>query len=258
MKNTIQNNVGFNLNCKKTIAMLVILVLILAGCNKDNGNSQSNTTESVDEGITIFNQNEDYVVKYIPKEEESLYEIIGNENYENAVVISRSGKTENVQAKLYLEKDGTVTSYNKDKQIKDVTGIYVTNDFHSITDAYYDSKKYLENNEKVMVVLLDGFSLNQFKVAKEKGYVDFLKQYFQHEAVSVVTPVTNAGYAAMITGKTPDVNGVHDRSVRELNVESIFGYTLENNKKSLLLEGDIKILNTEIEPELHIDENKDG
>src|SRR5690606_23144783 len=53
-------------------------------------------------------------------------------------------------------------------------------------------------------------------------------------------------------------NGVHDRSVRDMRVPTIFDYALKANKKALLLEGDIKILNTEIEPELHIDLNMDG
>ena len=43
-----------------------------------------------------------------------------------------------------------------------------------------------------------------------------------------------------------------------MNVDSIFKYVIDNNKSSILLEGDIKILNTEIEPKLHIDLNKDG
>ena len=39
---------------------------------------------------------------------------------------------------------------------------------------------------------------------------------------------------------------------------SIFKYALDNNKSCILLEGDIKILNTEIEPELHTDINKNS
>lgn len=257
MKKNIQQ-IFYHKYCRIVSSVFItILVITQAACSYVKTNADFNITESPVSGITIFNANRDYVVNYIPKEKILLDEITGNGGYEKAVVISKSGKEEVFSAKMYLNVDGSV-SIEGDKTIKDVKGIYLADDFYSITDAYYDAKKYLESNEKVMVVLLDGFSLNQFKAADEKGCVDFLSQYFQHEALSVVTPVTNAGYAAIITGKTPDVNGVHDRSMREMNVESIFDYTIKNNKKSILLEGDIKILNTEIEPTLHTDEDKDG
>ena len=129
---------------------------------------------------------------------------------------------------------------------------------YSITNAYYDAKDYLDNDKKIMVVLLDGFGYNEYKLAKQKGYIPFLSQYFKNPALSVYKPVTNAGFAAIITGQTPFVNGVHDRSVREMKVESIFGYAIKKEMKSILLEGNIKILNTEIEPELHLDRNKDS
>lgn len=260
MKNSIKNNIKqivCHKYCRVVLSVfLAILVITQAACSIVKTNAGSNIAEFPVNGIAIFDANRDYAVNYIPKEKILLDEIAGNEKYEKAVVISKSGKEEAFSAKIYLNIDGSV-SIDGDKTINDVKGIYLADDLHSITDAYYDAKKYLENNEKVMVVLLDGFSLNQFKAADEKGNVDFLRQYFQHEALSVVTPVTNAGYAAIITGKTPDVNGVHDRSMREMNVESIFDYAVKNNKKSMLLEGDIKILNTEIEPTLHTDEDKD-
>lgn len=256
MKNNIQQIVCHKY-CRIVLSViLAIFVITQAACSNVKTNADSNITESPVSGITIFNYNEDYAVNYITKEKILLDEITENEKYKKAVVISKSGKEEAFSANMYLDIDGSVC-IDGDKTIKDVKGIYLADDLHSITDAYYDAKKYLESNEKVMVVLLDGFSLNQFKAADEKGYVNFLRQYFQHEALSVVTPVTNAGYAAIITGKTPDINGVHDRSMREMNVESIFDYTIKNNKKSILLEGDLKILNTEIEPMLHTDEDKD-
>ncbi|MGB4439852.1 MAG: hypothetical protein WBJ13_11675, partial [Sedimentibacter sp.] len=221
MKKNMQHGTCHKHICEFAIIILVIIVTNLTACSNAKTSADS-TTNSSNVGITIFDKNEDYEVNYIPKERILLNEIIGNDKYENVAVISSSGKVEILSAQIYLDTDGSVTSADGNKTINDVKGIYLDDNFYSIRDAYYDAVDYLNSNEKTMVVLLDGFSLSQYKAAMEKGYVPLLSQYFQNEALSVVTPVTNAGYAAIITGKTPDINGIHDRSMREMNVDSIF------------------------------------
>ena len=236
------------------IFILVFIIALLCGCGKTETFTNSKS-ETIEEGITIFDKFDDIEEDCIANKKTLLNEILTENKYENAAVITNEGATEIVSIDIYLKGSTVLTG---DKEICDVKGIYLFDSFNSITDAYDETKKALENGEKVMVVLLDGFSLKQYEEASEKNYVPFLSKYYKHEALSVYTPVTNAGYAAIITGETPDINGVHNRSFREMNVESIFGYSLKSNKKSLLLEGDIKILNTETEPVLHTDENKNG
>lgn len=230
--------------------IMTIMIFYLSAC--------SNITEI--EGIGIFNKDKNYKTDYIPKGKTQLSEIIENDIKDEIVVITKSGAVHMIPSNSYIDtnKDSVIVIDNDNNEIKDVKGIYISHDFHNISDAYYDAKDYLDNNEKVMVVLLDGFSYSQYKNAKESDLTPFLSQYFQNEALSVYEPVTNAGFASMITGETPDINGVHNRDYREMEVGSIFGYASSNNKKSLLLEADIKILNTEIEPVLHLDNNNDG
>lgn len=129
----------------------------------------------------------------------------------------------------------------------------------SVMDAYHDTLKYLKNSERVMILYLDGFGYHQYEYAIENGYAPFLEKSNKADQVTTVyEPVTNAGFAAMITGKPPSENGVHSRKEKDLKVISIFGQAQKLNKKALLVEGNIKILNTEIEPLLNIDKNKDG
>ncbi len=225
----------------KKIIILIMTSVLLMSC--------SISTSSINEPvINIFDKHEDLAVDYYLKDNIILGEDITVEKYNEAALIYDTGSI----VKLPFKDSISIS------RLKGLKGIYLYNDFFSITDAYYDAESSLENNERVILVLLDGFSLNQYKHALSKGYINFLQNYYKNEAVSVYTPVTNAGYAAIITGKTPDINGIHDRSNREMKVDSIFQYALENDKKSVILEGDIKILNTEIEPMLHIDLNKDG
>ncbi|AOY76270.1 alkaline phosphatase family protein [Clostridium formicaceticum] len=151
-----------------------------------------------------------------------------------------------------LEKEG------KDK-ITDARGVIINPPQISIMDTYYDASHFLAQDEKVLILFLDGFGYHQYLHAIEKGYAPFLKELaLAEKATSVYQSVTNAGFAAMITGKSPYENGVYSRSQRDLKVPSIFAVAKDLNKKSVLIEGDIKILNTEIEPLLNRDENNNG
>lgn len=241
--------------------LIIVFVLILSNIlrNVEYSDAKANLKEEL--SINIFDDNQNYLIKYEPKDEISLKSIIDDKKTKNIAVITANGETCEIPSDIYIDKDDEsifCIDTDKNNKIENIKGIYLSNDFNSITDAYYGAKNYIDNNEKVMLVLLDGFGYNEYKLAKQKEYIPFLDQYFKNTALSVYTPVTNAGYAAIITGQTPDVNGIHDRSFRQMGVESIFGYAIKEEKKSILLEGNIKILNTEIEPELHLDMNKDS
>lgn len=227
----------------KKITILMVFMLLLASCSKN-----AESYKSYDTGINIFDNKSDLMSDYVPDNKIILNNIA--EKYKKAALIYESGLIEHVSINNSEIKDIN--------DVKDIKGIYLYENYHSITDAYYFTKEFMDKGEKVLTVLLDGFSLGQYNYAVENNYISFLNNYYNNEALSVYTPVTNAGYAAILTGQTPDKNGVHDRSFREMKVDSVFKYAIENNKDSILLEGDIKILNTEIEPRLHIDINKDG
>ena len=230
--------------------LLIIILVFLSGCS-----TQVNETEL--KAINIFNDHENLRVDYIPEGKLYINELSGEE-YSHAAIICDTGLTVLLSSDYYIGSDSTVYAAAGQTRFENIEGVYLTNDYKSITNTYYHMIDYLGNEEKVMTILLDGFSYNQFKMADKEGSIPFLSKYFKYPALSVYTPVTNAGFAAIITGQTPNVNGVHDRSVRQMNVDSIFKYALDNNKSSLLLEGNIKILSTEIEPELHLDMNKNG
>jgi hypothetical protein len=71
-------------------------------------------------------------------------------------------------------------------------------------------------------------------------------------------PVTNVGFATMLTGVDPILHGVHDRSYRELSVPSIFDYCNEMGITNGLIEGDVQILSLNTETILNVDENNNG
>ncbi len=103
---------------------------------------------------------------------------------------------------------------------------------------------------KVMVCYLDGLGYRMYKNAADNGSVPFISRNFSVLPVRTVEPpVTNPAMATMITGELPDVHGIHSRKDREVLVPTLFaGRSGEN---TAFLEGDTRILKTELLPRLH-------
>lgn len=211
----------------------------------------------------VDNNGQEYKTEvYEEKNLTSLKQVVDIDFNCRNLVMGALGESREITEDGRLEINDNSIDYirleSRDK-IENVVGIILDAPQTSITDAYYDGIHYLENNENVLLIFLDGFGYHQYEYAIENGYAPFLKSLNKMDkALSVYKPVTNAGFAAMITGQTPEVNGVYSRDQKDLKVPSIFEFTEENGLKSVLLEGDIKILNTEIEPLLNLDTNENG
>lgn len=210
--------------------------------------------------ITVFNHDQTLSRTYVPKSGSSMTDIPFAINRKSIKAIASDGGIYQVHSEdewLWDKKTGW-TIRGESPKITGVVGLFDAGEGQSITDVYRDVVDDLDQDKRVLVILLDGLSYNQYREVQRREMLPFLASYFKNSAVSVYTPVTNAGFAAMITGETPLINGVHNRSHRSLAVESLFGYAIKHNKKGVLLEGHIKILDTEVEPKLHIDQNGDG
>ena len=233
------------------IVLIFIIGVVFYGCVKDSN-------DAIYTGVHIFNDKENIVLSFIPDKDIFLSKLLGKSiNY--SVIITSQGEEIKVDGDILLKKSKKrIEAKANHIIIKDLVGIYVGDEIPGISKLYYDLKDSIDKDEKVLAVFLDGFSYKQYVIGKVEKRFTFLDTVFVSPARSVFTPVTNAGFASMITGTLPPVNGVHDRSYRSLKVESIFAYAAAKDKKQLLIEGDIKILNTEIEPVLNVDSNKNG
>lgn len=137
----------------------------------------------------------------------------------------------------------------------DLKGIMINPPTHTVMDTYDEVLHSLKQNEKVMVIFIDGFSFAQYDYM-ENNLATYMNTATDVSiANTIFKPVTNAGFAAMITGQSPKVNGVLNRSYRALKTPDIFDYAFENNLKAILIEGDINILDTTLKPVLNIDRN---
>lgn len=182
--------------------------------------------------------------------------------WENGIIMSELGDIQKIDELSYLQLEGNRLHYLSEdgkNKIEDIRGIILDPPDRSIMDSYYDTKDLLNQDERVLFIFVDGFAYHQYRYALKKGKIPYLASLEKAErALTVYQPVTNAGFAAMITGKSPRENGVYSHDQREYRGNSIFQYIIDNEKSGVLIQGNIGILKTEIPPILNIDRNKDG
>ena len=129
---------------------------------------------------------------------------------------------------------------------------FVTNTTRTILDAYSEIKISIDNNEKVMLILPDGFSwiqanalendLDILKASLSKGYASAT-----HRAISPVA------LASIVTGKSPYITGINfkegeSRAVLKPNAQDIFEYATSKDKIVKYIEGTGNLIITSVEP----------
>ncbi len=108
---------------------------------------------------------------------------------------------------------------DNDIAISPARGIVLDPPEKRITDVYHDSKKFLEQEERVLAILVDGFGYHQYEYALEHGYIPFLENMPAPEKAMVAyPPVTPVNVAASLTGELPYINGIYERGLRKLEV----------------------------------------
>jgi hypothetical protein len=143
--------------------------------------------------------------------------------------------------------------------IDDLKGVVLDPAAASIMDVYHDTLGFTGNGISVLLIITDGMGYHQYEYAVDNGYAPFMGSIPRAvKALSVYQPVTNAGLAAMFTGRPPAENGIYSRKQRILQVPDIFGELMDNGRKSVLIEGDIQVIKTEPEAWLNSDSDSDG
>lgn len=162
----------------------------------------------------------------------------------------------------FFELKGSYIDYirpdTRDK-VEKVRGIITGPSSAGIMDTYFDAQHYLESGSKVMVAVLDGFTYNLYEYSVKNGYAPFLAGSRKAVKSSGVYPVKdNTGFAAMITGKPPEENGIIEATEQILKVPSIFAEAKRLQRRTAFLESGQPLLNTEVQPVIPSDENQNG
>ncbi len=181
---------------------------------------------------------------------------------EMILLMGANGEHHFLENRGYFElKDNYVNYFDPDEriQLEKVNKVIVDPPAASIMDTFYDARHYLENGEKVLVIVLDGFTYSKYTGAMEKGQLALLKNAEHAVKAAGVYPLDrNVWLAAMITGEAPEQNGIIAAKDRELKTPSIFAIAKQLKKQALFLYSGSRMLNTEVEALLLNDQNASG
>ncbi|MEN6390025.1 MAG: hypothetical protein ABFD04_06375 [Syntrophomonas sp.] len=168
------------------------------------------------------------------------------------LVMGTNGEHRFLEPRDYLELKDNYFSYlqpEEHSQIDQVKGVVIDPPTTSIMDACYDARHFLENGEKVLVVVLEGFTYSQYTDAIANGHAAFLKKTAPAVKATGVYPLEGKVWlAAMLSGASPEENGIITEKDQDLKVPSLFGTAAQLKKPALFLHSGPRMLNTEIEP----------
>ncbi len=159
------------------------------------------------------------------------------------------GSQQEIEIDGYIEWRGNSADYiapDAKTRIPGLIGVWFDAPAASITDVPADVEAYDGNT---MVILVDGLGY----IATNMYTPSFIDGAEISPARSVMPCISNVGLAAMVTGQTPDINGVTERGLRELLVQDMFA-----GRDAAMIEGHTKLVSTGIEQSLNADENGDG
>ncbi len=184
------------------------------------------------------------------------------QNKDMVLVMGENGEYRMADSDCLFEiKDNYISYIHPDTRdkIDRVKGVIVNPPSASIMDIYYDSLHYLENGERVLVALADGFTYSRYEYAVANGYAPFLAGSRKAAKASGVFPIRcNTAMASAITGKPPEENGVALKDNNSLKIPSIIAEATRMKKQPAYLEGGETPINAEIQAVEAIDKNTSG
>ncbi|MCL2299515.1 MAG: alkaline phosphatase family protein, partial [Firmicutes bacterium] len=113
-----------------------------------------------------------------------------------------------------------------------------------ITEVYHDALRAMEQGERVLVFNLDGFGWDMLP------YAPYLRSLEPRRALACYPPISPVGLAAMVTGVTPDQNGIQNRERRDPAREDLFAAAEKRGKTRAHIGGGQSVINTSLMPTL--------
>lgn len=118
----------------------------------------------------------------------------------------------------------------------------------SISDAFHDALGAMENGERVLVLLLDGWGWEKFRYHRDMQ--PFLSSLDPEPALAAYVPISPVGLATIVTGEQPDVHGIQSRADRRMNdgVTDIFAEAASLGHTVAYIQGHSGIIQTSLMP----------
>jgi len=189
------------------------------------------------------NNNDRSVTVYTTQRRVPLANILEDDSF---AAMGFTGETMSFRGDAYLVSDrNAVNLHLPDGRIlRDLAGVMADAPGFLITETYHDALRFLEQGERVMVFNLDGFGWDMLQ------YAPYISSLEPRRALACYPPISPVGLAAMITGVTPDKNGIQSRNQREPIVEDLFAAADQLGKTGVNIGGGASVIKTSLRPKL--------
>lgn len=177
------------------------------------------------------------------------------------LVIGAKGQNQLVSQGYFQVKDNYINYWQTEARstLENVKGVIINPPAASLMDTYFEALRYLQDGEKVLVVVVDGLTYHHYSTLLASGTVPFLEKAGPAQKALGVYPLeTKVGFAAILTGKTPEENGVITANDQKLQLPSLFAAAQKLNKSTLLIEPEQNLLNLEVQSVIGKDQNANG
>lgn len=181
---------------------------------------------------------------------------IGAEGKTRALAYFGDGSQQEVRLDGYIEWRGNSADYlgaNGKNRKADIIGIWVDAPKLSVMDVALKALEALDAG-RVMIIELDGLGYHTLTSASP----EFLCKFNIAPARTVMPSVSSVALASIVTGLTPDKNGIAAERLRELTVPDIFAQAAEKGKTSAVIEGSSKLITMSADQVLNPDINNNG
>jgi len=280
MKKNVAKHIILGLTWRIILAICIAIIIILAStsCNVASANMQ--ITESVTIPVPIYNSNLNTYLTFGEREGFELLSIVDSNgtrmfnlddfhSYNNFLVphlitainqiaiFGRDGSRDYdfnfANARLQVQDNNVNYIFENGRVINNIVGLIADIPEITLTQAFDEAVNTLQNNERVMMIMLDGWGWYTFLHHQE--YMPFLLSLNPQQAIAVYPPISPTGLASFLTGKLSDEHGIRDRRTRMLEVPDIFVIARQLDKSFAYIKGSVNMFQASHFPILSPDVN---
>jgi len=232
--------------------LILIPLFMLAACTEAMVETVDNTAnyrigrEAI--GVVDVNGTRELTVQSLA--DVAVYDLLNVTHH--VTIISSNGLTWrdlNYEAALLRRNGNSIDYITGDGVIfNNIAGLIADAPEVSITQVYDYAKYFLGNNERVMIILIDGWGWEMFQYFRHLQ--PFVSGKNPQPALAAYPPITPVGLATIITGQLPNVHGINSRNDRMINdgVTDIFALASDFGRRVVYVQGHTNPIGTSIMP----------
>lgn len=238
--------------CGWLITVLFLMLLMLAACTEvaveviDNRANYSTGRETI--GVVDANGTRALTIQGFASA--AVYDLLDVTHHVTIIGSNGSVLRDLNYRAAQLQSNGSHIDYIAGDGVifNNIAGVMADGPEISITQVYDYARYFLGNNERVMIILMDGWGWEMFQYFEHLQ--PFLSGKNPQPALAAYPPITPVSLATIITGQLPNVHGINSRNDRMINdgVTDIFALASDLGRNVVYIQGHTNPISTSVMP----------